>query len=141
MVASLKPGKKIFFEVLRKGKRKKLHVKIGTFPDGSIAQENKVDKSEKKQLKLGLKLRELTPELQRRLGARELDGGAVVVGLLPSSPFVRDLREGDVIVEVNQNRIKAAADFKKAIKELKSGDDILLRVYRSGGYSYVVVRL
>ncbi|RMF20155.1 MAG: DegQ family serine endoprotease [Gammaproteobacteria bacterium] len=48
------------------------------------------------------------------------------------------LRPGDVIVEVNRERVRSTKDLKKALK--KSDDKTLLLVVRNGGSFYVVIR-
>jgi serine protease Do len=47
------------------------------------------------------------------------------------------LREGDVIQEVNKQRVKSAKDLVAASKKLKPNEKILIRVYSQGRSGYV----
>ncbi|MEM1024210.1 MAG: Do family serine endopeptidase [Myxococcota bacterium] len=89
--------------------------------------------------KLGIRLEDLDARArqQLRVDPDELASGAVVVGLAPGGPAAEaGLRVGDVIVEVNRRPVDSAAE---AIQALQSEGDTLLRVYRRGGYIFVVI--
>ena len=88
--------------------------------------------------KLGIELQSLTPELAERLGVSE-KAGAVIAGVRPDSPAAElGLREGDVILEVDRQRIANAEQAAKALAGARQGGH-LLRVKRGDGAMFVVV--
>jgi serine protease Do len=149
-VATVPPGEKVALTVLRKGSEKKLTLTVAKRPDeealarGDFSDEGQDEQPEgqaegKSKVKLGLTVSPITPELARRLDAAPGDG-LVVVEVDPDGPAGRaGIREGDVLLEVNRERVKAPADIAKALGRLRDGDMALLRVKRGGGAVYVAV--
>jgi serine protease Do len=79
---------------------------------------------------LGISTKTLTPDLAKVQG---LEGarGAFVTGVDPGS--IADdngLLADDLIVAVNNLRVTSQEDFLRMIKDLKSGDDLVIRVLR-----------
>ena len=88
--------------------------------------------------KLGLELQSLTPELSERLGVGDKQG-AVVAGVRENSPAAEvGLREGDVILEVDRQRITSGEQAAKALASARPGGH-LLRVKRGDGAMFVVI--
>jgi serine protease Do len=64
--------------------------------------------------------------------------GAVIVDIDPDSSAAKDdLKEGDVIQEVNKQPVKSAKDLVAIGKKLKPNEKILMRVYSEGRSAYV----
>jgi Do/DeqQ family serine protease len=81
---------------------------------------------------LGVQLQALTPELAGYLGL-ENNQGALIVGTIAGSPAARaGLRQGDVIVKINNRKINNPDDLIEAIKETKIGQKVTLLLYRQG---------
>ena len=51
------------------------------------------------------------------------------------------ISQGDIIAEINREPVRNMAEFTKRAKKLRAGDDLLLHIYRRGGWRYLVVRL
>jgi serine protease Do len=87
--------------------------------------------AEKSKIKpgLGINVETLTPELARMRG---LEGarGVFVVSVEPGSIAYQELMPDDLIVEMNLKPVVIRDDFVKATKDLKSGDDLVLKVLR-----------
>jgi serine protease Do len=150
-VATIPPGEKVALSILRKGSEKKVTMQVARRPDeealarGDFSGEPEGQEPgsgaepEKSKVKLGITVQPITPELARRLDAAPGDG-LVVVDVDPEGPAARaGVREGDVILEVNRDRVKTPADVAKALGRLKDGDMALLRVKRGGGAVFVAV--
>src|SRR5689334_19082704 len=78
----------------------------------------------------GLHVEELTPERGRRVGV-EGQKGVIVTEVEPAS-FADDLNfgRGDVITQINGEAVTSVADYRKAVANLKAGDDIVFKILR-----------
>ncbi len=134
MVAETPVGKKVNVVVLRNGKEKNITVKIGELEEKQVAVTE-----EKEKEKMGLTVRQLTPELANMYGISEQQG-VIITQVAPGSPADEaGLRQGDVIKEVNRTAIKTINDYLKAIEE-KKGENILLLLKRGRTSLWVVVK-
>ncbi|MCP4605014.1 MAG: DegQ family serine endoprotease [Proteobacteria bacterium] len=139
LVAKLKPGKTASINVIRDGKPKKLKIKIGQLPD-DLAGHSARPKAKKGKTELGFEVQSLDGRMKKRLGAENIDG-VVVTGVNPGSTAARVLRSGDIIAEVNRDKVRNIAEFEAKIKGIGSGDDLLLLIFRRGAWQYSVLRL
>jgi len=139
-VAAAAPGSTQRLTVVRDGQRKSLDVRLGTLPSSSgepqapraAAPENSA---------LGLEIAPLSDELRSRLQVpADVKQGVVVAGVQPASPAAHaDLREGDVIVEVNRVPVTSPAELKQRVSGLKGVFSML--VARNGNTFYVTLKL
>jgi len=142
LVADLQPGKKTSFMVLRDGKKKKLQVVVGRRPDEGEEEPPKSARSKKGvQSSPGVRVSPIDDQTRARLGAKDVDGGVLVTGTRSGSPVGKILRAGDIIAEVNRERIRDVAGFEEETRNLKEGDDLLLLIFRQGAWIYKIVRL
>jgi serine protease Do len=139
VVANLKPGTMATVNVIREGKARKLKIKIGQLPSETDGKKARPAMSEGK-TKLGLRVQELDDQTRKQLDANEVEG-VVVTQINPDSPARGVLSPGDIIVEINRERVRDMKAFAAQTKKLRSGDDLLLHIYRRGGWRYVVIRL
>jgi S1-C subfamily serine protease len=78
--------------------------------------------------------------MARQLGLSETSG-PVVVEVESGSPAERaGLREGDLILEVDQVPMKALGQFYEKIETYKAGDTILFLVKRQGNTLYLTLK-
>ena len=79
---------------------------------------------------LGLNVKTITPEVAKALG---LDGarGALVLSVEPGSIADENaMTADDLILEINNKSVTSQEDFAKATRDLKSGDDVVIKVLR-----------
>ena len=79
---------------------------------------------------LGLNVKTLTPELAKTLG---LEGarGAFVISVEPGSIADENaMTADDLILEINNKSVANQEDFVRATRDLKSGDDVVIKVLR-----------
>ena len=90
--------------------------------------------------KMGLSLQDLTPELADQFGYSK-EQGVLIAEVAPDSPAARvGMQPGQLIEELNKERVHNLAELKKALKRSGNPKQILLRV-RAGEFSqYVVLR-
>jgi len=124
IVARTPVGKKVKVKVVREGKELVLSVAIGEL------KEEEVLASVEKKENLGLTVQRVTPQIAESLGLDRAEG-IVVSSVEPGSPGDEaGLRRGDVILEINRNRIRDLRDFRNEIAKIKNGKGLLLLVRR-----------
>jgi len=79
----------------------------------------------------------LTPELKKNLDIPKRISGVVVTDIEDGSPAGGLLIQNDVIIEVNRKRINSMKDYEAVVSKIKSGQDILLLVFRNGSTTYL----
>ena len=129
------PGKEINMKVIREGKEIGLRVKVGEMPE-----DRQVGEQEQTQTDIGLMLRELTPEEEKRFGVK----GLLVVGVAPNSLAMQSgILPGDIILQVGNRPISSVKDFQQSIEALRQGakSNVLLLIRRRGNNLFLVLRL
>jgi len=121
------PGKAVQVKYWREKGERQVQIKIGEFPDELAAQ--RAGPKGKGGL-LGLDVRPLTPEQARQLNLRTAEGVVVVQVEEQSSAAEAGIQPGDVIREVNRQRVRTLGDFEKLTQGLKSGDRVTLLLQR-----------
>ena len=120
------PGDKVKVEVMRKGKRQTIDVKVGTLDKGQKLSSRGFDSSNR----MGVEVDDLDKQAKR---FHQLNGGVVVESVEPDSPAAKaGVAVGDVIAQIGFEDIKSASHFQKLIKNLP-GDKVLpIRFFREG---------
>ncbi len=135
IVAQTEVGKKVEVKVLRKEKEKILTVKIGEQPSDLFASGKPSIGN-----RLGLSVQDLTDELARSFGY-ENESGVVVTAVEPDSPASEtDIKEGDLIKEVNREKINNIKEFREALKNTDKGKDLLLLIRRGMHTRFVIIK-
>ncbi|MGH6946959.1 MAG: DegQ family serine endoprotease [Kiloniellales bacterium] len=147
MVAETPIGEEVDVVVWRKGERKTVKVKIGELTDEAVAAATPdggpVDQ-ERELSALGLALGTLTPELRARFQLDEDANGVVVTEVVPDSAAAeKGLRPGDVIVEVDQEKVSDAGEVAAHVAKAKEQGYgvVTLLVYRGGEFQWIAVRI
>jgi serine protease Do len=132
------PGTKINLSVLRDGKEASVTV---TLEDMNHPSEASADPGQSHgKARWGLGLADLTPDLRQELQAPTEIHGALIENIQPgSSADNAGLARGDVILEVNRQPVKSAADVQQALQDVPKGQDALVLVWSSGGNSFRVL--
>jgi Do/DeqQ family serine protease len=134
-IASTPPKTTVKLKVFRNGKEMDIPVTLGELPD-SQARARLSGRNESRPL-AGVQVDELTPQLARQLGLPANTFGVVVTAVEPDAPAAQaGLRRGDVIQEVNRQRVANVAAFERAVRD--SGPVVLL-VNRGGSTMFLVI--
>jgi serine protease Do len=72
----------------------------------------------------------LTPELAKERGLEGVRGVYVLSVEMESASDEAGVRPDDVVIEINYRPVVTVEDFKKLTRDLKSGDDIVIKVLR-----------
>ncbi|TDE65019.1 MAG: PDZ domain-containing protein, partial [Candidatus Scalindua sp. AMX11] len=134
MVAQTAVGKEVAVKVLRNGKEKILTVNIGEQPADMFAGGlSPVDND------LGLTVQDLTEELADSMGYKG-ESGVLVSSVEPESVATQaEIQEGDLIKEVNREKISSVKEFSAALKKTE-GKDILFLVRRGMHTRFVIIK-
>ncbi|MCL5421136.1 MAG: DegQ family serine endoprotease [Nitrospirae bacterium] len=134
MVASMPPGEKVTFKVLRDGKEMMVPATVGELKD-----EEAVKPSEEVERQLGISLQPVTPEIAAELGLKKAEG-VVVTNVEPGGlAGEAGIQRGDVILEVDRNPVNSLKEFNEMLK--KAGKSMLFLVYRSGSTFFVTIKI
>jgi serine protease Do len=88
----------------------------------------------------GVRVMDLGPAVAKQLGLETEEKGVVIVSVESGAPCEEaSLRRGDVISEINRQRISNLNDFNKIVARIRPGENVLLFVNRSGRKFYVAV--
>ncbi len=134
-VASTPVGTVASVDVLRSGKEKTIEVTLGERPENL----NEIRTSAGEVVDLGMTVQDITPDIARQLG---IDGreGVVITEISPNSGADRaGLRRGDVILEVNQKKIKSLKDYREIVSG-KSSEGLVLYVQRGNSKIFIAIR-
>ena len=132
-VAATTPGRAVPLKVWRDKGEKTLEIKIGETPDETVA----LKPTNKGKSLLGLDVRPITPELARQLNLRTPDGVIVFSVDDESAASEAGLQRGDVIREVNRQKVRSVQDFEKVTKDVKDGDRVTVLLQRGPQSLYV----
>ncbi len=149
MVSDEPIDRQIKVKIWRKRQEKLIEVKVGELDESDQTQVASIAKPDQKtpppaQTKaLGLLLAEATPELREKY--QLADSAAVVVtDVTKGSPAGdRDLKPGDVIVEIAEQEVKSPGDIPKRVEEARKAGrkSVLLLVDRGGDLRFVAIRI
>lgn len=149
IVADTPVGERAKVTVLRKGATKEFTVKLGELPDDAVlAKEGAEDAQEGAALTgdrvLGLSVKPLTRSLKQQFNLADSLSGLLVVGVQPDSDAAeKGFSQGDVILDVNQQRVDSVETLKAQVKAAKDGKRafVLLRVVRGQDTLFITLPL
>ena len=138
MVAGTDVGTKANLVYIRDGKKQSITVEIGKLAeDETIMADNATGSSKK----LGMTVQELTPKLAESLGIDDTQGVIVTDILEGSAADEAGIQRGDIILEVNRNKVDNITAYKEALQEAKQKKSLLLLIKRDNSTRFVVVEL
>lgn len=154
-VAETPVGKTVNVEIMRKGKKQTVKATLGELEAAmaSAKQENsqkadaarpKAGRNETELADLGVRIAPLTKELRQKHDIKDDVKGVVVTDVENDGPAAkRDVRVGDVIIEMAQSEIRSTDDAVEMLKALKDAKRkvALLQIQRAGEPRFVPVPL
>jgi serine protease Do len=136
-VAATEVGKTVEVKVIRRGKEKSLRVQLGKRTEEALAAMG----GSTPYIFAGLRVTELTDQLAAANG-HERENGVLVVDVERGSPAARGgIRRGDLIQEVEWEKITTIAKFREQVKAVAANPKVVLYVrHRNGLPEYVVLK-
>jgi serine protease Do len=130
-------GRKVQFIVIREGKRVEFSITTEEMP--KEFGERKTVQPEKKEW-FGLRVSPLTPDIATQLGLPRAEG-VIIEAVEPGSAAQEaGLRKGDVILEVNRQKIRTEKDYRSAMQKTQPGQGALLLVNRAGSTFFATLK-
>jgi serine protease Do len=148
VVAALPLRKPVDLTVVRDGKTKVLSVTIEEQPESfgtarlPLRRFGREDSASTEVEKLGLSLKDLTPEAAQQFGYKDTASGALIARVAPDSLAAEaGLQRDMLITKVDKQVVKSAAEARQQIEKAALEKGILFQVQSpQGGISYVVVK-
>ena len=145
-ISYLPVGTRVNVTVIRDGQRKTLTATTAERTETADAgEEEKSNEVSPSRNKLGMSVQNITPQLRSLYSIEDrIRSGVVVTNVKQVSPAGEALTEGDIITEVQGQKIENTDDFRAAIDKTRSGQTIRLYVTSSGrtsisGYRFIKV--
>ena len=142
-------GSEVRITLLRNGQRENVTARTAERPLEMVSnEESSTNPAEPARNKLGMSVQDVTPQLRQMYGlSDDVRGGVVVTSVKPVSAAAdASIGEGDVITEVQGQRVSNATDFRSAVDRLRSGSKVRMYVTTAtrGGaplssYRYVTI--
>ena len=130
-VRSMKVGEKVSIGIKRNGKDLTLHAVLGKSPQKGLSLPKKFALfNHEPEPWIGTTLHDMNPELAAYFGVGK-ETGVLVLSVIRESPAAEGgIQSGDVIHEVDDERVRKATQIRSIIRELKPGTTIDLKVTR-----------
>ena len=140
MLFAYKVGETAPITVARDGKQVTVNVTLTERPDDPQRFADMVTGPGNVVTQLGIVGVSINDELSQLMPDLRIRSGVVVAARTPTGGLLGEGPEpGDVIHSVNTTPVKDLAGLKAALKELHSGDPVVLQVEREGALSYLVM--
>jgi serine protease Do len=146
IVAETRVGKDAKVKVWRSGKIINLRVAVGELEeDKKLASSKDKQKEGDHEIKeLGLTVTAITDQIKRRFKLLKGAKGLVVTKVEKSGPAAeKNVRVGDLIVEVSQEEVTSVSDMLDHLRKVKEAGrkTLLLLLEGAGGMRFVVLRM
>ncbi|MGB0086066.1 MAG: Do family serine endopeptidase [Rhodomicrobiaceae bacterium] len=153
IVADATIDKEVDVVILRKGQRKTVKVKVGRLEEenkpapteGKPEKHGEADQGPGKKSALGMTFSPITDELRSRFSIDHDVSGVVITEVDPDGPAAdKELRAGDVVVEVTQEKVNSPDELNArldALRKLKRKSALLTLSDGQGELSFVAVTI
>jgi serine protease Do len=147
-VANSPINKPVEFQIVRDGKPKTISVTIEEQPKdfGNVrVSRSRVPREDPENVglsKLGVSVRDMTPDLAQQMGFKQKASGAVITKVNPDSPAAdAGLARGMLITRIDKQPVQSAQDARQLVEKGSLEKGLLLQVQTpQGGTTFVVVK-
>jgi serine protease Do len=137
LIGRTKVGKKVPLTLLRSGKKMDIPFDVASLPEDEVDTEKQATEPDLNSLGIGL--RNLTEQEKTQL---KLDDGVVVLRLAEDGAAAEaGIRPNDVIIRVNNQRVKDTQEFIKIAKKLPANKAVPVLISRAGQPRILALRI
>ncbi len=137
LIGRTKVGKKVPLTLLRSGKKMDIPFDVASLPEDEVDTEKQATEPDLNSLGIGL--RNLTEQEKTQL---KLDDGVVVLRLAEDGAAAEaGIRPNDVIIRVNNQRVKDTQEFIKIAKKLPANKAVPVLISRVGQPRILALRI
>ena len=138
IVGSSKVGVKLPVVVIRNGREKTMHVKLGELPDDEVVAQAS-NRSEKKTTnQLGFSATDLSDKKKEELG---IEDGILVGHMVTGAASQAGVRKGDIILAIDSKTVTDLKQFEKIVEGLTAGKSVALLVQRDGSPTFLAIKV
>ncbi|ETR73882.1 MAG: protease Do [Candidatus Magnetoglobus multicellularis str. Araruama] len=136
IIADTVVGKEISIEVIRNGRKKLVSVVIARRDDSKLG--DLTTSSSTSTNTLGMLVEDLNEHLASRFQLKENEKGAIVVTVEKDGKAAEaGIQPGDIIVEINRNRISSKKDYIDIVGGINEGDALKFFIKRRSGFHVI----
>jgi serine protease Do len=140
IIGGMKPGTRAALQVFRRGGYRDLNVQVAELeaekPRRTAERENAPKSPQASAATLGLTVSDLTEAQRRELKIK----GGVRVDAVEGPAQRAGMREGDIVMSVDNTEISGAKQFEAIVAKLDKGKPVSLLVRRGESASFLVLR-
>jgi len=135
MVANTPPGKEVKVTIIRENKTETKKVFISELP----ADMRRPSRDDYNNLLNGVSVQDITPDIADKLGIPAKIKGVIVTNVDEDSPAAAILLQGDVIQEINRQKITGMKEYGKVVAGIAAEKDLLILVFRGGASIFITL--
>jgi serine protease Do len=142
LVAQSKIGSESTVTFIRQGKEYRTKVTIVELPVDNSETPNRPSQNQEisSNALSGITVTDLSTSLSKQLGVDKEEKGVVIMKIEPdTSADEGGLRKGDIIQEIDRQRITNLTEFNRALSRLNTDEPVLLLINRNGRKFYVTL--
>jgi serine protease Do len=138
MVGATQAGRTVPLEIIRRGRKSTLKIVVAELPTEEQVAAGGGGTPPGTQNSLQVIVRDLTQEERQQL---EQSDGVLVERVLPGPAASAGVRDGDVILLINNTKVESVAQFNELMSGLPAGKSIPMLVQRRGNPIFLAFRL
>ena len=136
-VGETKPESDVELTIIRNGKEKVLDVHLGELKDAKKPAETEEEQADSK---IGLNVKEITPELAKKYNL-DRESGVILFNVeRGTKAYNAGFRSGDIITNIDKTEINSIEDYNEAIEKVVEGKLALFLVKRGQNSLYIGYR-
>jgi serine protease Do len=140
IVGRMQVGQEASVKILRDGKSKQVKIKIGELPpEEEIKQASRGGDEGTNDNRLGAVVKDLTADQRNSLDKKK--SGVYVEDVHSGPARAAGLRQGDIILMINNVDVKSVSQFQKLVKDLPAGKSLPMLVQRGSGPMFLALKM
>ena len=140
MVGMTPINEKAELKIIRQGETKTIDFKVGLLPDEvEKLAEAKTTEPKLSHNRLGVNVTDLTDAQRDTLQIRK--NGVLVQDVAKGAAKDAGIQRGDVILRIQNNDIRDAADFERIVKKLPAGKSVAVLIQRQGSPVFLAIKV